>query len=122
MDQNQFSVFGIVLLAYANGVMFEYSKHAIFGSPIMITLPIWMSGLLPTLFFFVCVPLPIWTFIYIKLFEGWMITFIIWLVLQIASTIVVNILGVKSYLPIHFIIASICAIVGYYFTITSLIA
>ena len=74
-------------------------------------------------FMFASVPCAVWPAVYVGLYSGWVAGIISWFALQGVGAVGTFLLGIRGpALGFHFIAACIAFPVGYYLSISSLIA
>lgn len=117
------SVLGIALMIYTYGVMFNIGQVYV-RDPAGVMTPNIVRSSLGTLAIVAAVPTIIWPAIYVGLFDGIWAGVVTFLLTTIGGTVAAKLLGVTAWrgvlMGIHFILAAVAMVAGYWLSFTNL--
>lgn len=119
MNQGQYVLLGVVLLAYSSTIMRHYAV-ASYKPELSANVNSSILGCFPTIISFLHIPVFFfWLSIFLIIQEGFG-GFLVWLGLMVGAWILTSITGLFALLVIHFWLATIASIIGVYLTVSAL--
>jgi hypothetical protein len=118
MNQEQYVLLGVALLAYSSTVMRHYAT-ASYRPELRANVNSSILGGLPTIISFLHIPVFLWLPIFLVIQEGFS-GLLVWLGFMVGAWILTSITGIVALLVIHFWLATIASVIGVYLTASAL--
>lgn len=119
---NNGSILAILLMVYAGNVMMEALRRDRMD-PYGVNTPAIIKKPISAIIMFGSVPCAFLPAVYIGFYSGWIAAISAWLALQVIGVIVAVVLGVRGpLLGFHFILASVAYPVGYFLSVSDMVA